>query len=245
MKYEKINSSFGNVVFNKSKTKSYFESSSTLPGPGKYTTNIKDNEGMKSVKIGKQPRTSDWEEKKPHLYPGPGNYSNHQTSLNKNGPKFQTTKRITINLDNTMKECGPGKYDPKTQTIGNGTKFSFQSKLNYEKKSVSPGPCAYKIDSNHNAFSATKYKFTTSKRSDIFENNSISPGPANYNIKEKKNSIIHGFGREKRIIYITPKTPGPGQYQVNEHIVGKLPSYLIPHKGKNLVKIKNKKLSNN
>lgn len=208
----------------------------TNPGPGKYIVNNNYNETNKSVKIGTNPRKNDWEGKKPQLYPGPGNYSYVQTISSSNSTKFPTTKRITITLDDSMKDCGPGKYNPNTSSFGKGSKFTIKGKLNYENQASSPGPCAYEIKTLLNTSSGKKSKFCTSKRKELFQNKPISPGPANYHVNEKKSKLAYGFGKEKRLDILKPKTPGPGQYSVNENLVGQLPSYLIPNEERKLNK---------
>lgn len=192
-----------------------------IPGPGQYNPDYLLSKSP-SYSIKSKPRN-----KQSENLPGPGQYHAYNSMKDaKEGASFAKTGRNfnPIYSNSPFKATGdkeffpgPGAYDLDKLRNKSPT-FSFPTEKRHQETDLNPGPGQY----HHEKISTgTAYSIARSPKKDIFEvkDSNVNVGPGRYQATNMYSySITNGFkiGTSPRSYESKPKTPGPGEYNIDQ-----------------------------
>ena len=137
---------------------------------------------------------------------------------------------------------GPGAYTPLTNNRPSSVKYTMRQKPYPKEREHTPGPGNYNLRVPSQLV-VPSYRFGHEKKGDMdFVHTRFVPGPGNYEFKADALHLRHpkfSFGKERRGINPSEKTPGPGQYEFAKFIGKEGPKITISEKYKYVGKIGN------
>ena len=199
------------------------------PGPGTYLPK-KHTRHYPTWKIGTESRLV----KNTNFNPGPGQYTRPNDF--QNGPKYSmASKAGAYDPTHGSFTPGPGAYTPLTSNRPSSVKYTMRKKPYPKEREHTPGPGNYNLRVPSQLI-VPSYRFGHEKKGDmVFVYTRFVPGPGNYEFKADALPLRHpkfSFGKERRGINPSEKTPGPGQYEFARFIGKEGPKITISEKYK-------------